>query len=218
MLPLGGDEKVKIDTRIISSCNVLPKTAIDRQQIREDLFYRLAVINILIPPLQERKSDIFILAYHFIAKYNVQYEKKVLAMDDEIMSFFLDYPWPGNVRQLKYCIECAMNLVGEEETAIKESHLPYYLKEHRHPDKRYYQEFESLGGREKSWEEPAGGDGGPVAAAREETGVFATIRQKERDAIIAALENNGGNVSKSARTLGLSRQTLVYRMKKYGIK
>ena len=99
----------------------LSQEAMEKKQIREDLFYRLAVVNILIPPLKERKSDIFQLAHHFIAKYNAAYGKNVLAMEDDITTFFLDYDWPGNVRQLKHCIECAVNLVSPGETTIKEN-------------------------------------------------------------------------------------------------
>ncbi len=217
VLPLGGKDKIKIDTRIISSCNVLPKEAIKKRQIREDLFYRLAVINIMIPSLRERKSDIFILAHHFISQYNAKYHKNVLAMEDHIMSFFLDYPWPGNVRQLKYCIECAMNLVNADETTIKEKHLPYYLKEDQENGSGFFQELQPMGAPEKQEEDKSPN---PIPALKTEEsgeGVLANIRERERNAIISALEKNGGCVSKSAKDLGLSRQTLAYRMKKYGI-
>lgn len=218
--PLGSNEKIKIDTRIISSCNVFPREAIQKQQIREDLFYRLAVINILIPSLLERKSDIFLLAHHFISLYNVRYKKKILAMEDEVTTFFLDYPWPGNVRQLKYCIECAMNLVNDDEMTIKEKHLPFYLKEestNTHPtntfslDQNFYpldDDIEKINIPKSKFlkQEP------------EENSLLGTIRQKEKETIVQTLTKNQGNVSKSARELGLSRQTLVYRMKKFGLK
>ncbi|MEL7568299.1 MAG: sigma 54-interacting transcriptional regulator, partial [Dehalobacterium sp.] len=144
VMPLGSNEKIKINTRIISSCNVFPREAIQRKQIREDLFYRLAVINILIPSLQERKSDIFLLAHHFISQYNAKYKKSILAMEDDIMSFFLNYPWPGNVRQLKHCVECAMNLVNDDEMTIKKKHLPFYLKEAPNGSSSFYQDLQSL--------------------------------------------------------------------------
>lgn len=221
VLPLGGKEKIKIDTRIISGCNVLPKVAIEKRQIREDLFYRLAVINIMIPSLRERKSDIFILAHHFISQYNVKYQKNVLAMDDEIMSFFLEYPWPGNVRQLKYCIECAMNLINADENIIRREHLPYYIQEYRdNPLEGVDEDFHAFTAPvpiEKTIAKtPELQTGNRLRPDGEN--VLDSIRRREKEAIIAALEQSGGCVSKSAKFLGLSRQTLSYRMKKYGIK
>lgn len=226
--PLGSNEKIKIDTRIISSCNVFPREAIQKQQIREDLFYRLAVINILIPSLQERKSDIFLLAHHFISRYNTKYKKRVLAMEDNITTFFLNYSWPGNVRQLKYCIECAMNLVNEDEMTIKEKHLPFYLKENPNEIRSFHQNFQTLELPMEALNVPKKEFiAGNIAPAAEETpktdpangeNVLAAIRQREKEKIIETLVKNQGRINKSAKDLGLSRQTLVYRMKKYGIK
>lgn len=216
--PLGSKEQIPIDTRIISSCNAYPQDVIKNKEIREDLFYRLAVVNILIPPLKERKSDIFLLAHHFIAGYNETYHKNVLSMEDEISTFFLNYEWPGNVRQLKNCIEGAMNLVGPKETSIKKHHLPFYLLEKKSDDgTSFYQEFQNLDKppdtQQDEWT-PAISASAPV---EEKESVLDTIRREERGSIIAALRKSGGNVSRAAKEMGLSRQTLVYRMKKYGI-
>ncbi|WP_089610863.1 sigma-54 interaction domain-containing protein [Dehalobacterium formicoaceticum] len=215
--PLGSKEKIKINTRIISSCNVFPREAIKKQQIREDLFYRLAVINILIPSLEERKSDVFLLANHFISQYNAKYGKKVQSMDDEVTNFIMDYPWPGNVRQLKYSIECAMNLVNDDEVTIKKQHLPFYLKE----GLEYGHDSLTL----SNLDLPAGKLNPPITApempkdnASGEVNILSSIRQNEKEKIIAALIKNQGHITNSAQELGVSRQTLVYRMKKYGIK
>lgn len=216
--PLGGKEQIPIDTRIISSCNVYPQDVIKNKEIREDLFYRLAVVNILIPPLRERKSDIYLLAHHFIAVYNEVYHKNVLCMEDEITTFFLKYDWPGNVRQLKHCIECAMNLVGTRETSIKKHHLPFYLlEENKTKNTTFYQEFQNLDKApdpDKYALEPATP---PIKVEAENEGVLDAIRREERGTIIAALRKTSGNVSKAAKELEISRQTLVYRMKKYNI-
>lgn len=228
VMPLGSNEKIQINTRIISSCNVFPREAIQKQQIREDLFYRLAVINILIPSLQERKSDIFLLAHHFISLYNAKYKRSILAMEDDIMSFFLNYSWPGNVRQLKYCIECAMNLVNDDEMTIKEKHLPFYLKERPNSISSFDQDLQSLElpietiNVPKKEFIPANSTHTfietPKAPTPNGENLLASIRQKEKEKIIEALVKNQGSISKSAKDLGLSRQTLVYRMKKHGIK
>ena len=215
--PLGSKEQIPFDVRIISSCNTDPQEVLSRKEIREDLFYRLAVVNILIPPLSERKSDIFLLAHHFIALFNERYHKNVLCLEDEVTGFFLSYDWPGNVRQLKHCIEGAMNLVGSTEYSIKRQHLPFYLfresdeNEKKKPFAEAYQHEPS--------DETLESYGRSVARKEKKnpSGVLAGIHREEREAIIAALKKSGGNVSKAARELGLSRQTLVYRMKKYEI-
>jgi len=221
--PLGSDHSVKIDTRIISSCNVYPSDAMKKQQIREDLFYRLAVINILIPSLQERKSDIFLLAHHFISRYNAKYHRQILAMEDDVTTFFLNYAWPGNVRQLKYCIECAMNLVNEDEMTIKTKHLPFYLLESQGTPP-LYQDYYNLplksipappAQQERSSpQQPAD----EQAEESEDSNILSSIRRREKETIIQTLMKNQGRISQSARDLGVSRQTLVYRMKKYNIK
>jgi arginine utilization regulatory protein len=213
--PLGSNERIKIDTRIISSCNTFPREAIQKQQIREDLFYRLAVISILIPSLVERKSDIFLLAHHFISLYNTKYQKKILALEDEITTFFLEYNWPGNVRQLKNCIECAMNLVNDDEMTIKRKHLPFHLKEDAADIESSSQDFYPLNFDIEKINVPKKEF---LNQKVSEHNLLAAIREKEKETIMNILIKNNGNVSKSARELGLSRQTLVYRMKKYGLK
>ena len=148
-------------------------------------------------------------------------------MEDEITTFFLNYDWPGNVRQLRHCVEGAMNLVGDDETTLKRKHLPFYLLQ-EDPDSPQTDLFTShlQGiGLSKSFidneilaERPASVEEKPVVReVISSGGVMDSIRQKEKDAIIEALEESGGNVSKAARALGLSRQTLVYRMKKHKI-
>lgn len=230
--PLGSNEKIKINTRIISSCSTFPREAIQKQEIREDLFYRLAVINILIPSLQDRKSDIFLLTHHFISKYNAQYQKSILSIEDELMSFFLNYPWPGNVRQLKSCIECAMNLVSNDEMTIKEKHLPFYLKENPNNSSSFYRDLQLLELPMEAVNVPkkeftfASTGSSFIKTPKTNTprdnqkgeSLLDSIRQNEKERIIEALINNQGNIAKSAKNLGFSRQTLVYRMKKHGIK
>ena len=215
--PLGSKEPIPFDVRIISSCNSYPQEVFSRKEIREDLFYRLAVVNILIPPLSERKSDIFLLAHHFIALFNERYNKNVLCLEDEVTGFFLSYDWPGNVRQLKHCIEGAMNLVGPTEYSIKRQHLPFYLFRESGEDGRKKPFAEAY--QHEPSDETLESYGRSVAKKekKKSSGVLAGIHREEREAIIAALKNAGGNVSKAARELGLSRQTLVYRMKKYEI-
>lgn len=226
--PLGSKEQIEIDTRIISGCNEYPTEVLGKGQIRQDLFYRLAVINIMIPSLAKRKSDIFLLAHHFIAYYNEKLHKNVLAMDEEITAFFLNYSWPGNVRQLRYCIESAMNLVSADETTIKEKHLPYYLLESDEGKERFYQYFQSLGeSTQKEAKEKMAIKPVTLKAVKEfpdvasgvvdAANVFAVVREQEKERIVDALLHNNGCISKAAKEMGMTRQTLVYRMKKHNI-
>ncbi|EHL08369.1 PAS modulated Fis family sigma54 specific transcriptional regulator [Desulfitobacterium sp. LBE] len=207
---LGSNERIKVDVRIISSSNTPPQEAISSKQIREDIFYRLAVVNIMIPSLAERKSDIFLLANHFISVFNERFRKHILALDDEVLGFFLKFPWPGNVRQLKHCIESAMNFVTDEDLRISKDHLPVYL---------FSIDNAANHGAQGSSppKEPVDRNRESKPPEPESTGVFSAIVQKEKEQIIKALMENQGNVSKTAKQLGMHRQSLIYRIKKYKI-
>jgi arginine utilization regulatory protein len=210
---LGGKEKIKIDVRIISSSNVHPREAIKLNQIREDLFYRLAVINIIIPGLTERRSDIPLLADYFIQHYNDRFGKAVKGLSEEALDFFLEYPWPGNVRQLCHCLESAMNFVGPDDEYIRREHLPKYLFGGGFQGFSSYDRIDSpnqASPPNTSWKPKDVSDSGDD--------VFSTIFDNEKRLIIEALLANKGNVSRTARALNMHRQSLIYRIKKYGIK
>ena len=204
---LGSKERIKINARIISSSNVCPQDAIIKKQIREDLFYRLAVVNLMIPNLASRKSDVFLLINHYIKLYNERFQKHIIGLDDEVLHFFFNFSWPGNVRQLKHCLEAAMNLVTDQDQKIKLKYLPAYLLSGNNVNTGGYIQKESSFNRNRHREylEP------------ESTGVFSSISQKEKEEIIQALMENQGNVSKTAKQLGMHRQSLIYRIKKYNI-
>ncbi len=118
---LGGSAPFKSDVRIISSSNVAPQQAISDRSIREDLYYRLAVVNLLIPPLVERKKDIIPLSYHFIDQYNKAFDKNIISISETVQEKLLSYDWPGNVRQLKHCIESAMNFCEKTKPRSEKS-------------------------------------------------------------------------------------------------
>ncbi|MDO0821271.1 sigma-54 interaction domain-containing protein [Desulfosporosinus nitroreducens] len=203
---LGSKERIKINVRIISSSNVFPEDAISKEQIREDLFYRLAVVNIMLPSLASRKSDILLLTKHFIKLYNESFQKHIMGLDEDVLRFFLDFSWPGNVRQLKHCLEAAMNLVTDDDLKIKMKHLPAYLLSGNNVTTGGYLQKKSID-KNKPFKYPE----------PERTGVFSTIFQKEKEEIIQALMENKGNVSKTAKQLGMHRQSLIYRIKKFNI-
>lgn len=206
---LGASKSKEINVRIISSSNELPKIAVERGAMREDLFYRLSVVYLRIPSLSERKEDIPLLVEYFISEYNRRFQKNVLGVAANVMSFFMDYPWSGNVRQLKHSIESAMNFT-ESGQWIGFSSLPPYL-------------FDAL------MEEPPRSEvaeaeeaeltaAAPLLLDAKEKTLMEAIKDEEKEEVIAALKEAKGNMAKAARILGINRQAMVYRVKKYGLK
>ncbi|QDX92535.1 PAS domain S-box protein [Brevibacillus laterosporus] len=122
-----GDTKDRaFNVRIIAAINEDPIEAISANKLRKDLYYRLGVVTLLIPPLRERREDIPTLTSHFIHKYNRLFQMDVEGVSEDVQRFFGDYDWPGNVRELEHFIEGAMNLMLTEETSIQLEHLPLH--------------------------------------------------------------------------------------------
>ncbi|HMM06353.1 MAG TPA: sigma 54-interacting transcriptional regulator [Clostridiales bacterium] len=195
---LGGSQGKSLNARIISSSNELPRGAVERGVLREDLFYRLSVVYIQIPPLKERREDIPLLVDYFLADYNQRFAKNVIGVADEVMAFFAEFSWPGNVRQLKHSIESAMNFTDSGQW-IGLSALPPYLFE-----PVTAKTVTPLTEKEMPTETPAT--------------VMETIRDGEKKEIVEALKKAKGNMAQAARLLGMTRQAMVYRVKKYGLK
>lgn len=195
---VGGNDEILINPRIISSCNVLPTTAIERGQIRADLFYRLAVVYLFIPPLRDRIDDLVLLSNYFIQELNRPLEKNITGLHPDVISAFKRYAWPGNIRQLKHTIECAMNIIPTDEIIISHCHIPSYL---------------GLFSQENTEAELEKEDKVSPPCT-----ILNRIKNQEKDIIIAALMKSKGNVAKAAEDLGLSRQLLQYRLKKLGLK
>ena len=120
---LGGTEQIKVDVRLVSATNRDLVAAIEEGSFRSDLYYRLNVVNIQLPPLRERIDDVPLLAAHFINKYNVEFNKKFDRVDRKAMDLMMDYHWPGNVRELENVIERA--LVIDQGPQMKVKHLPF---------------------------------------------------------------------------------------------
>jgi arginine utilization regulatory protein len=194
---LGDDSSIPIDVRIVTSCNIEPNEAIDKGILRRDLFYRLAVVYLAIPPLRERMDDLELLSNFFIKQYNKHLGLNVQNLDLKVIGAFQKFHWPGNVRQLKHCIECAMNIVTPDADTIRLEHLPKYLfnQENHKPVRGNYLES---------------GD-------TNKEDIFSQIENSEIDEIIFALKKNRGNVTRAAAELGISRQCLQYRIKKYNL-
>jgi arginine utilization regulatory protein len=211
---LGSAIEHPIDVKIISSTSTSPAEALARGRLRPDLYYRLAVITVTVPPLRERLGDLDALIRHFIDKYNRQLNKNVHSVDDALRAYLQNYRWPGNVRELEHVIAGAINLAGWETTL----HMHHIPEHHR----LSINQGIALAGAQARTLKPG------IALHPSRTVDFAapgpyssspaaTLAVQEQNAISAALSQAGGKLAKAAATLGISRQLLCYKMKKYGL-
>lgn len=209
---VGGVKDISVDAQIIAATNKDLQKEIKDGKFREDLFFRLNVIPIHIPPLRERAGDILLLAAHFIKHYNFMFKKSVERLSDEACELMQSYPWPGNVRELKNVIERTILLEKCEVIAPEHFHLRTSggaARDHRHAA------------------EPQARAGGAIDAARL-ADFDVTIDRKgldlellltavEKKIIQKALEATGNNQSQTAKLLNLNRDTFRYKMKKLEI-
>ena len=186
---VGGTKEIPVDVRVISATNKDLLQAIEEKTFRNDLYYRLQVIPIFLPPLRERQDDILPLVNHFIQHFNREFGKNVQGISKMAEKFLTEYAWPGNIRELKNVIERAIILENEDTLLLE--HLP--------------QEIVAK----------ASVSGGGTAGFRlPPEGI--DIEDVERELIRQALEISEGNQSKAARKLNLGIDAFRYRMKKFG--
>ncbi len=195
---VGGLRDRRVDVNIVTATHRDLESEVTAGRFRKDLYYRLAVITIDLPPLRERGEDILILASHFLDKFNAKYSKAVQGLDDRAARILLAYPWPGNVRELSHVIERAVlwsqgERLAEEQLALATS-------------------AQSAQARPSSSPPPAG----LIQAALPPEGI--DLVEWERALIEQALKESRGNQTKAAKRLGLSRDTLRYRQKKFGLR
>ena len=184
---VGGDATLKVDVRIVAATNrnLLDEVAAGR--FREDLYYRLNVVSIQVPSLQERREDIPLLAEHFLKVFGERNRKDVKGFTPKAMDMLVKYPWPGNVRELENAVERAVVLLFG--STISERELPLAVTQ------AYEREEAS-----------------PPAVLPE----GATLEEVEREAILRMLDSVGDNKSEAAKRLGISRKTLHTKLKRYG--
>ena len=125
---MGSDREIQLDLKIISAMSQDPLVSVNTGKLRPDLFYRLGVVVIGIPPLRERREDIQDLCTYFILKYDTIMGKKVKTISPELLALFQAYPWPGNIRELEHIIEATMNITRGEECLKPEMVPDYFLK------------------------------------------------------------------------------------------
>ncbi len=183
---VGGSKPIPVDVRVIASTNRDIEQAIKEGKFREDLYDRINVVALHIPPLRERKEDIPLLAKHFLNKFS---KNAQAGMNEEALGVLVSYGWPGNVRELESVIERASVL--KRGDVITPADLPDKLK------------------KEKSGIEN-------IILNLPDDGI--ALEDLERSLIIKALEKHGGNQTRAAEYLGITRPTLIYRMEKYGLK
>lgn len=188
---LGGTKPVKLDIRVIAATNRDLENMIQQKQFRQDLYYRLNIFTINIPPLRERTEDILPLCRMLFQKINNQVEHWVEGISPEALAMLMQYNWPGNVRELENVLERAINLM-DDEIIITPEHLPPMIKK-------------GNGAKGES------GNGDPPSD-------LADIKENaERQALVRALAAAGGNKSKAAKILGIHRSGFYQKMQKYNL-
>jgi Nif-specific regulatory protein len=187
--PVGGSEYRRVDFRLISSANRDLLQEVKTGKFREDLFYRIQVFPVVLPPLRERKEDIPLLAVHFLAEHAARLDRPVARLTPPALEILMQFDWPGNVRELQNEIERALTLAGDE-SEITEAYLSERIKQ--------FADYDGSSGA------------GPVTIQE------ATARM-ELKMVKDALRKSGGNRSQAARMLGLTRQGLLNKIRRYEI-
>ncbi|HKA90903.1 MAG TPA: sigma-54 dependent transcriptional regulator [Haliangiales bacterium] len=185
--PVGGEEEVPFDARLIAATNRDLETEVEDGRFRPDLYYRINVVHIEVPPLRSRQGDILVMAQHFLRRHAERSRKDVVGISRPAAQKLLDYDWPGNVRELENCLERAVALTRMSEIGVDD--LPERVREHQ----------------SKKLE---------VSDNPEE---MITLEEMERRYVRRVLAACGGNKTQAAKTLGLDRRTLYRRLESLGI-
>jgi two-component system response regulator HydG len=185
--PVGGDAEVPVDVRIIASTNRDLETAVAEGQFREDLFFRINVIYVELPPLRARGNDVLLLAQCFVRQFATRANKQVVGLSSGAAQKLLAYGWPGNVRELQNCIERAVALANYEEITVDDlpERIANYNRSH-------------------------------VLVVSDDPNELPPLEEVERRYILRALEAVGGNKTMAAKILGLDRKTLYRKLEHYG--
>lgn len=188
---VGGDKDIPIDVRIIATINEPVEKLIGEGRLRKDLYFRLGIVSLQIPPLRERKSDIPVLVDEFLKKYNDRFDKQVWMVSDKAMEKLMDYDYPGNVRELENAIMGAVSMADDEHVLAEEDI--------------------SLGSGYRAGPSQISG----FAAGSDTLANY--LETIEKTVIGQHLMANDGNVSQTARDLGMIRQNLQHKIRKYGL-
>jgi two-component system repressor protein LuxO len=204
---VGGTEEISVDTRVLAATNKDPHGEVEKGNFREDLYYRLNVVPIYLPPLRERPEDIPVLAEHFLKMMCEKYLKYFYRFTPEAVRVMLAYRWPGNVRELRNTIERIVVLANTD--TVTAELLPERIRQAAEgaevPDMRVEQ---ALGCLQRAL------DQAPPPEAEDE-GEVLPFEEVEKRAILGAIDKCDGDISKAARALGISRATIYRKLDKY---
>ncbi len=213
--PIGG-QPTRINVRIVSATNQDLNVLVQQGRFRLDLYYRLAVFPIHIPPLRERREDIPLLVDHFLARFARQEHKGELSLHPDVRAQLMEHPWEGNVRELENMIYRAVVLSEAAELALADFPM-LALAAARRASAAEPWRFPP-GTAAPRWTHPGGAvDARPEPAPQPAPAAVLPLEQLEQQAISQALARNGGNMSKAAIQLGIGRATLYRKFKKYGL-
>ncbi|MCX7704035.1 MAG: sigma-54 dependent transcriptional regulator [Planctomycetota bacterium] len=187
IVPVGSNEPLRVDVRIIAASKGNLEELIRKGSFREDLYFRLRVVNIKLPPLRERYEDLPLLVECFVKEFSAKYQKNIKGVDEGVLKIFGSYPWYGNVRELRNCIESMVALSTSER--LSEKQIPKNI-------------LQAVVGEGK------GGLEGFVGRP---------LKDVEREFILATLKSVGGNRKKASAVLGIGERTLYRRLKEYGV-
>jgi nitrogen regulation protein NR(I) len=201
---VGGIKTLRVDVRLIAATNRDLKALIADGRFREDLYYRLNVVPVSLPPLRDRREDIPLLVAHFITKYNRRLGKRVERIDEDAMRALLHYGWPGNIRELENLME--RSVLFAEGPVIQGASLPDALRERSVTPAA---PIAAVG--------PLGAIAAPSGASMKEI-VRQAQAELEKELISRALDETGGNVTRAAKRLQISRKSLQVKMKELGLR
>ena len=197
---VGGVETLRVDVRVISATHRDLERMVAEGKFREDLYYRLNVFPIMLPPLRDRPGDLGSLCEHFIQKFAQTTGKMVRGVDPDALAVLAAYPWPGNVRELENVIERAMILTRGPVLSAA--------------DLDFGRRAATMTAAAPAAAAPAAADPTGAEAGRS---LYKRLSEQERNEIVAAVERAQGNIAHAARALGINRSTLYYRMRKHGL-
>jgi DNA-binding NtrC family response regulator len=185
--PVGGDREIAIDVRIIAATHRDLETEVEERRFREDLFYRINVVALSMPPLRARGGDVLTLAQHFVDRFAVQGDKQVRGLSAGAAEKLLAYSWPGNVRELRNCMERAVALTRYDSVAVED--LPEKVRDYKNSH---------------------------VIVASDDPSELVPLDEVERRYILKVLDAVGGNKTMAAQVLGLDRKTLYRKLERWG--
>ena len=207
---VGGVRDMQVDVRVIAASNRDLERGVRENSFRQDLYYRLAIISIFLPPLRDRKEDVLPLVEYFIDRYNRKFRKSVQGITDDTRKLLLKYDWPGNVRELKNAVERAMIL--EDSDVLRPDYLPFAVAQQQ----AAYTAFEMSSGGSN------GGGGETLPDGRSLPKLFipeggTSLEEVERALVELAMSQANNNQTHAARLLDISRDALRYKLKKFGL-